>query len=776
VDRTVMGQAVSFCGGRCAETTGSPRPTSRQPSARLAPIVLGVVGAVLASCSSVAQAALPDGRGWELVSPASKAGGPLLSVREGGAVIRSSEDGRAVTYVAAAPLGTHPEGSSNETQIVSERSAGDWTSQEIATPHDEPTKPSVGAGQEYRAFSPNLAAALVEPLGETPLAPEATEKTMYLRDSASGRFLPLVTPANVPPGTHFGNALHFVSGTPDLGHIVFESEVALTSTPITQQLSVYQWVAGQLKLISLLPNGEAAPVPSVGGPNRNLRHAVSDDGSRIVWSAQQHLYLRDTNTEETIQLDANQGAAEPGEGQATFQGASSDGSKTFFTDTQRLTADSTATAEGEERDLYEFDRASGKLTDLTVDHNPGESAGVQGLVSGISEDGSYVYFIADGVLASGATPGGCHTTSAPGATCNLYAIRYNGAEWTAPRLIAVLSAEDQADWSGNRESLGQLAARVSPNGRYLTFMSVSPLTGYANTDANTGQADAEVFLQDAEPSPGENPTVCVSCDPTGAPPTGVLDNPEEGLLIDGPGAWKEHWLAANIPGWTEYELERALYQPRYLQDSGRLFFNAITALVPEDANNTADVYEYEPAGVGTCAGSSERFNATSGGCVGLISSGTSGEESALLDASTNGGDVFFLTAAKLVPQDVDDEFDVYDAHECTAQAPCIPSPPAQAPPCVTAEACRPASGSQLQLGVPPTQGLTGQGNLQPSSLTSKKPLTRAQKLAQALRVCRHKAKRARRACESKARRKYGPRPVHHRKRNSRAPGGRRAGA
>ena len=64
-----------------------------------------------------------------------------------------------------------------------------------------------------------------------------------------------------------------------------------------------------------------------------------------------------------------------------------------------------------------------------------------------------------------------------------------------------------------------------------------------------------------------------------------------------------------------------------------------------------------PQGVGSCQ--------DSGGCTGLISSGTSDRESAFLDASQNGDDVFFLTAAQLVAPDTDQSIDIYDAHVCS---------------------------------------------------------------------------------------------------------------
>ncbi len=84
--------------------------------------------------------------------------------------------------------------------------------------------------------------------------------------------------------------------------------------------------------------------------------------------------------------------------------------------------------------------------------------------------------------------------------------------------------------------------------------------------------------------------------------------------------------------------------------------------MPQASNGKEDVYEYEPEGVGSCTYSS--------GCIGLISSGTSNQESAFLDASENGDDVFFMTSAQLVPADTDDAYDIYDAHVCSESSPC----------------------------------------------------------------------------------------------------------
>jgi hypothetical protein len=65
--------------------------------------------------------------------------------------------------------------------------------------------------------------------------------------------------------------------------------------------------------------------------------------------------------------------------------------------------------------------------------------------------------------------------------------------------------------------------------------------------------------------------------------------------------------------------------------------------------------------VGDCSEAKPTFGPASQGCVSLISSGTSGEESAFLDASESGDDVFFLTSARLTASDLDTSLDLYDA-------------------------------------------------------------------------------------------------------------------
>jgi hypothetical protein len=468
--------------------------------------------------------------------------------------------------------------------------------------------------------------------------------------------------------------------------------------------------------------------------------------------------------------------------ETNFETASEDGSKVFFKDTWPLTDDSTLhpTEANRPADLYEYDfnkPAGERLTDLTVDENPGERADVLGTIPGAAADGSYVYFVANGVLAPGATPGHCpeQPLEQPptGATCNLYvsAPDPQQAGKRVTRLIATLSAEDGGDWALPRQArvaeyesdLTYLTSRVSPGtGEFLAFMSQQRLTEYNNEDASSNAADEQVYLYNAK----LGRLVCASCNPAGSRPNGVFDTEKagrgSGLLVDRPEVWKDRWLAGSVPGWTALGPQRSIYQSRYLSAEGRLFFNSADNLVPQDANHEEDVYEFEPDGVGSCT--------VANGCVSLISSGSpsSTRESAFMDASTSGNDVFFLTADKLLTQDLDSTFDVYDARVCgTADtAACLPPKPPPPPACV-GEECKPAAPAPPGFGSPATSVFSGPGNVgnsgvlptkskvQPNKAPTK--ISRGERLKKALKACRKlKTKKKRSSCEKNARRRYGP--------------------
>ncbi len=718
--------------------------------------------------------ALADDRAWEMVSPPDKHGAPIEALTREGGVILASEDGDSITYVADGPITEEPEGNRNpeEQQIISTRTSKEWTFQDIATPNVSANGASAGAAPEYQYFAPDLSSALVEPWGnssraEPPLSPEATQKTIYLRDNEDQTYRALVTEGNTPPGTEFGHKMHLAGATSDLSHAIIRTEAALTPPPSGQGL--YEWSAGALQFISLLPSG--TPVPSAElGYFHVTAHAISNDGTRVVWTSPEegkrgHLYMRDTATGQTLQLDAAQGTPEPvGKGVAQFQTASSDGSRVFFTDKEKLTADATPEAGVIGKpDLYmcEIHEEGGKaacvLHDLTVD-GEGEHAAVQNFLFGASGDGSYLYLVAQGILAQNENGDG---EKAQLGANNLYELHFEGSQW-ATSYIATLSSEDKTEWEGSEvANTSYLTARVSPNGRYLAFMSAASPTGYDNTDQSSGKRDEEVYLFDASSAS----LTCVSCNPSGERPLGVLDTEKAGeglgLVADRRLVWLGHGLGGNIPGWTAESIVNAVYQSRYLTNEGRLYFNSPDDLVPQATNHKNDVYQYEPSGLGSC-------QSQSGGCISLISGGASQRESAFLEATPDGANVFFLTEAQLLPQDTDTAFDVYDARVCSEASPCLTPPEKEAPSCGETAACRPVSPAQPAPAAPQTTA-SGPGNPPPSApkeenkgskaITKAKPLTRAQKLAKALGSCKKRfahSKRKRKACEAHARKLYGP--------------------
>jgi hypothetical protein len=626
---------------------------------------------------------LPDGREWEMVSSPNKHGASIEPIwTELNLQIRASSSGSAMTYETAAPTEAQPGGNTDFSQVLSVRTPAGWVSKDIAVPAIQPTGAGLYDHQEYGAFSTDLSLGLAQPFGlfNPALSAEASEETPYLHsDFAAGGpgdfctsdcYRPLVTGApgfaNVPEGTKFGESggncpqicgPEFITATPDLGHIVLN----------VASLGSVEWSAGKLTSIPFDP-----------GP----RGGISNDGMRISNGGE----MFDVATGQTLHFDAaepqclNEGKCESGGGE--FQIATSDGSKVFFTDGHHLTKDSGS------GNLYECEisEAQGKLecnlTDLTPESSVGES------VVGISEDGSYVYLVAGGSELE---------------------VSHDGA-------IKLIDAAG-----------GGSPTRVSPDGRWLAFMSEGELTGYDNHDAVSGRPDEEVYLYHAAAGGGENGTlVCASCNPTGARPHGIEAHSVQQGLAGLDQVWGYgQWIAANIPAWSvgSGSREDSPYQSRYLSDGGRLFFNSSDALVPQDTNGTEDVYEYEPPGgpeapVGdTCTAGSPTYGPRFGGCVGLISSGTSPEESAFLDASENGADVFFLTSSELTPQDHDSALDVYDAHVCSAESPC--SPPLPPPPVeCQGDACQ----SPVQAPNDPTPGsLTFQGPGNPTPLASALP-------------------------------------------------------
>jgi len=580
-----------------------------------------------AALRSGAGAQLPDCRAYEMVSPVDKGGGEVVpppSVPGFPAGIdQGAPSGETLTYSSFRAF-ADPAASPFTSQYVAHRDAGGWSSEPISPPRAK-GNPNPALDTEYTAFSRDLSKGWLTSDFDPPLTEDAIEgyRNLYRRDNETDVF-EAQCPVTPPQQVAGEFRLETQGSSEDGSHLVFRANDKLTDDALAGVTQVYECIEGtELRLVGVLPGGEASSAGSSTGTAyggmggfglriNNVAGAVSEDGSRIFWTAASNgagpLYVRIDGT-STVQITASG---------ARFRAASPDGTRVLYS-----VAD----------DLFE----------ASVSDEAGPSTQIAGDVAGFmgsSEDTKLVYFVSGEDLDGG----GPATAGRP----NLYLYR---SEPDTYSFIGELSGEDAQEASvGSRypvltpASLSPYhrSSRVTSDGLHAAFTSSAPLTGFDNTDQASGQAGAEVFLYDA--AAGE--LLCVSCNPTGARPRGA----------DLTGSADPYWVAAKIPGWANQG-----YPKRALSQNGdRLFFEAVDPLVLGDTNGVQDVYQWESLGTGTCTEVSSGFSASSGGCIALISSGKSPEPSEFVDASPSGDDVFFRTAQSLWSPDPG-WIDIYDA-------------------------------------------------------------------------------------------------------------------
>jgi hypothetical protein len=487
--------------------------------------------------ASSSSAPLPDGRAYEQVTPADKnggdVGGPAFEGHFASALGQSATDGNAIGFASFSSFG---DAVSAEllTNYISTRGPAGWTTHAISPPASKTLR--LLEPPPFRVFSPDLSTSMLEweePL-LTPDAPPEYEN-LYLRlDDGSYQLLTNTVPETRLPDSY---RVRFAGATPDLSHIVFEANDALLPGAPTEAWSVYEWSSAGLRLVSVLPNEEAAPEASAGSVGESdYAEVISNDGSRIFWTAEGQLYAREGGV-RTVKLNASRREVSLGDGSANLLAISADGSNAFFSDPTSLTD-----APDDHGGLYEYDLASDSLRLLTPD--PAGEPEIEGML-GASEDGSLAYFVSRAALAPGALEG----------AANLYVDRAGTLE-----LIATLSNRDLQDWS---EFLEERTSRLTPDGSHLAFLSQNSLTGYDNTDPVKEIPQPELFVYDA----GERQLTCVSCNPSGAPPIGP----------------------ARLPIGTTSSYRSRIFSA----DGNQVFFDSADALVPTDSNHLQDVYGFE---------------------------------------------------------------------------------------------------------------------------------------------------------------------------------------
>jgi hypothetical protein len=733
--------------GRCA---ASPRAWAR----RLAPC-LGLVVTLLVVPSVRANEAcpneparvqqgwtyLPDCRAFEQVTPADA--GAYDATFE----VASADGGHVLFEAPGGLLGT---AESTDGHIFSAgRTPTMWSTQAL-TPFDSPSSP-----QNFYLTGSSEDAGTIAFVTSVSLVPQDTnssgdlyavvgDKPVLLSHDASGNAI-----GNMPlPGAIAGGTPYLLSA--DGRHLFFESAEALTAGATDSEENIYEadTATGVLALISQTTAGgdPANPEnrqggaqlgngvgPGTEGVDGNTVGAVSTDGSAVFFTStlQYDPALPDDGVKKlfmrrggvTIAVSASRTATPP-ESAVTYEGAAADGSQVFFSTPDELTPDDHNAVP----DVYRYTTATGALTRITAgtpgfeDNTTGVDVHNGGGVVAVSADGSHVYFVTSDQLTAQAPAGD------PGPL--LY-------EWTPSGTIflAALSPDDVGGYesaTGSHlffiplTSLLQAArpVRITPDGSHLVFESHAQLTP---DDANATEdvyeySDTGGLVRVSKDSVA--PTAPVSYDAVIGSP---LPSPNGG---DGQPA-------------PDYANNGEVSYGRVVSDDGsRVFFSTRNALTPDAREGVRSIYEYEQ------------------GRVSLVSpGGPAASDAYYQDSTADGSDVFFTTRQALTQGDDDGgATDVYDSRidGDFASVRAEPSGCVQSNTCPATPLASPAApvSSLFELpGNPPA----------PAPATTAPQLTRAQKLARALRACAKKHNHARRrACQRAARRRYGPPHRRHR--------------
>jgi WD40-like Beta Propeller Repeat len=578
--------------------------------------VLVVLGVAILGCAAFASGAGASVRHFERVTPADKGDGDIVA--EGEAIV-AAKSGGGVAFDSRLAFGDAiGSGVVGRTTYVASRAAeGAWTTHAITpTPRPE-TNQVLFAKNTIQVFSDDLSTAIAWAY-DLPAVSDDTPKRMnlYVEDTATRTFRP-VSVSQVDPLSP--NEFLDPFATPILGvsddakHLAFASftQMLPDAAPFTQ--NVYKWDDGVLSVVKM-PHGRAPSAGSSVVPS-GVRNTMSPDGTRLAFMS------TDDGSDPAAQLYMH-----------------IDGSRTAW--------------------VSEPERSSWRDgSDRTLPENV--------FFEGMTPDGKNVFFVSNSALLDeDDTPGADlyrYTDSPnPASDDNLTLITHTGGAVNDPPVFggSLVGMSDDAGtvyvhdiggfltvWNdGVTDVVDPSAPREPDLRRALSLTSVQPGGGRVSPDGNwlAYVKDSRMYVYDLR----RDELACVSC----------------------PGD------ASLVPKLTNAgALDDTTFRPRFLSDNGRVFFTSTGALVPQDINGVADVYEYDaPART-----------------ISLLSPGKSTFASNFADASASGDDVFIVTRNRLVPDDRDNYIDLYDVRV----GPGAPASADSAPAC-EGDACQGAPSTE----------------------------------------------------------------------------------
>jgi hypothetical protein len=642
---------------------GSSGGSRRRPLARRVASALAALAAVAAAALGLAaapaladdcpnaalraqnnSAQLPDCRAYEQVTPEFKEAFPP-------AVNGLTDDGR-LTYESNGNyagngngLGAVPGGN----LYLETRTGSGWSITALSPPG--PEYYTANTSGLTKGFSSDLRSTLWQMRrGDEP---DSVNDLYLRRGDAFTRIGP------VPQGGIGGTKIY---NSDDLSHMAF----------LGAQSGVYEYVgggSGQPRMVSVNNAGQpiAPGCVSIMGGRLSTYRVISADGHAIFWTpscgSASVVYAR-VDGATTIEASASQctrapsdpgGAcnADSGTVYEGFQGANADGTRVYFTTSQQLVnADTDATM-----DLYECDIPAGTpapvgavnpCPDLREVSGAAAGADVQG-VTRISDDGSHVYFVATGVLASNTD---ANDAQAVAGDNNLYLWTRDTAHPNGEtRFVAKLDPADEAQQAAGNlwapftgDYLGR-AAQATDDGRYLVFATYAPLIDHGpQADTDTAR---DIYRYDAE---------------TGA--LTRLSTDSDGQGGNEPG--QDAQITPIAYDTVTYPISRSS-RLVMTDDGGSVVFTTTDALAPSDTNGTVDTYLWHQGRVSLISSGRPSLDGPIAGVGKPV--GTSTFVLALI--SPSGRDVYFTTTARLLSSDLDTAVDIYDARVDGGFAPAL---------------------------------------------------------------------------------------------------------
>jgi hypothetical protein len=668
-----------------------------------AKVVACGIGAMVAvgggASTAMAAVSLPDGRAFELVSPATNKNG--ADIQPDTQRTRAAADGNAVEFPSLTAFGDAA-GTGVAVDYVSQRSTSanpgtnGWSTHAI-TPVQAPLSINAVLNADplyvgdlsadlrygvFRAWSPLTDNANV-----------ARASNLYVRDDlrtpGAGTYrlvspCPLCDATSTPlsPITDTSVLPYFAGASRDFRHVVFESTLNLTTDVSGFGQRAYEWSDGQLRYLAYVPADPSTDITCGGGgpvcvpaswsiPGRGLGsfggvtrpvNVISADGSRVFFTVPDpftrsgRIYMRTagTTTDELTASERTDCAGDPtcgGNGRpdpapesfqsASFLAATSDGLRIFFSTQTALTDEDPTQGAG----LYMYDASKPasdphNLTLINVDREPG-TVFDRNLGRDVDTDTSNSV---QGVVATSADGSYVYfvTTGQLVAGQPLLIGDIGLYVWHdgTIRYIGRVNPGDLADLmtTGGNYQFDQPQSRVTPDGRILLF-SVHDGSGFSLRYDHGSCTSSGNGCRELYVYDADTARLeCASCKPDG---TTASTDASTGLRI--PSAASTSW-----------HINHALSD-----DGTRAYFSTAESLLPQDTNGKSDVYQYDvPTGQ-----------------LHLITSGTEPSDAYFMDAGADGRDVFFTTRERLVGWDTDTSYDMYDARVGGGFPEPTPAPP-----------------------------------------------------------------------------------------------------